>query len=213
MFSKKAVFAVGFMLFAASMACSNPITDYFSTRTAVMQTATATMWTPTPTNTPTSTPTNTPTNTPTDTPSPTPDARYYETGGTADFSYVPPKKWKKNTGEDLMAWTGPGDTMLYFYSDKSNYDASELADLLISYYKSQYGATCDNEGSFDTDAGLDSAWITCIVSVQGGELQVREFLFSDGSGHIVEATYLRVDGQDEDQDPVVEDCLKTLRFD
>jgi hypothetical protein len=53
-----------------SLSCSNPISDYFSTRTAVMQTATATMWTPTPTFTPTNTPPNTPTFTPTFTPTP-----------------------------------------------------------------------------------------------------------------------------------------------
>jgi hypothetical protein len=53
-----------------SLSCTNPITIYFSTQTAVMETATATMWTPTPTFTPTNTPTDTPTNTPTFTPTP-----------------------------------------------------------------------------------------------------------------------------------------------
>jgi hypothetical protein len=53
-----------------SLSCTNPITSYFSTQTAVMETATATMWTPTPTFTPTNTPTNTPTHTPTFTPTP-----------------------------------------------------------------------------------------------------------------------------------------------
>jgi hypothetical protein len=67
------------MLVIASLSCTNPIASYFSTQTAVMETATATMWTPTPTNTPTSTPTNTPTFTPTFTP--TPDFLYAD-----DFS-------------------------------------------------------------------------------------------------------------------------------
>jgi hypothetical protein len=53
-----------------SLSCTNPITSYFGTQTAVMDTATATMWTPTPTFTPTNTPTNTPTDTPTFTPTP-----------------------------------------------------------------------------------------------------------------------------------------------
>jgi hypothetical protein len=67
------------LLIIASLSCTNPIASYFSTRTAVMETATATMWTPTPTFTPTSTPTNTPTFTPTLTP--TPDFLYAD-----DFS-------------------------------------------------------------------------------------------------------------------------------
>jgi hypothetical protein len=67
------------ILVIASLSCTNPIQGYFSTQTAIMETATANMWTLTPTNTPTSTPTITPTNTPTFTP--TPDFLYTE-----DFS-------------------------------------------------------------------------------------------------------------------------------
>jgi hypothetical protein len=69
--NRKAPFLSAFaMLVLASLSCTNPIARYYSTRTAVMETATATMWTPTPTNTPTSTPTRTPTPTPTFTPTP-----------------------------------------------------------------------------------------------------------------------------------------------
>jgi len=58
------------LLVLISLSCTNPITSYFATQTAVMETATATMWTPTPTFTSTNTPTDTPTNTPTFTPMP-----------------------------------------------------------------------------------------------------------------------------------------------
>ena len=78
MSSKKTVLGVAFVLLLASMACTNPIAGYFSTRTTVMETATATMWTPTPTQTPTRTLT------------PTPENRFFETGGEINFSYVPP---------------------------------------------------------------------------------------------------------------------------
>ena len=201
MSSKKAVFAVGCMLLIASMACTNPITSYLSTRTAVMQTATATMWTPTPTNTPTFTPTN------------TPDPRYYETDGPVDFSYVPPKGWKKDTGEDLMAWQGPGDTNLYFFSDELDYSAKEMVLLVTTYYESEYGAKCSNKGSFSTDEDLDAAWAVCTISASDGTIRIAEYMFTDDHGSFVEATYLRVDDEDEDQDDVVEDCLSTLRFD
>ncbi|MGD0174285.1 MAG: hypothetical protein ABSC61_07620 [Anaerolineales bacterium] len=59
MSSKKAVLGVAFLLFLASIAYTNPIAGYFSTRTAVMETATATMFTPTATNTDTRRPTRT----------------------------------------------------------------------------------------------------------------------------------------------------------
>jgi hypothetical protein len=74
---KKAPLLFIVMLFVlVSMSCTNPITMYLTTQTALMQTATAAMWTPTPTYTPTDTPTNTPTDTPTYTP--TPEYLYYE---------------------------------------------------------------------------------------------------------------------------------------
>jgi hypothetical protein len=67
---KEPLLFVATVFILVSLSCSNPISDYFSTQTAILQTATATMWTPTPTNTPTDTPTDTPTNTPTLTPTP-----------------------------------------------------------------------------------------------------------------------------------------------
>jgi hypothetical protein len=59
------------LLWIASLACANPVQDYFQTQTAVLGTATATLWTPTPTDMPTPTRTFTPTVTPTHTPTPT----------------------------------------------------------------------------------------------------------------------------------------------
>ncbi len=92
------IFVIGLFVLV-SLSCSNPITNYFSTQTAVMETATATMWTPTPTYTPTNTPTNTPTDTPTA--SPTPDFLYSE-----DFD-DPDSGWYE--AED--------DVVLFEYSD------------------------------------------------------------------------------------------------
>jgi hypothetical protein len=63
------LFVIAIFVFV-SLSCTNPITSYFGTQTAIKDTATATMWTPTPTFTPTNTPTNTPTDTPTFTPTP-----------------------------------------------------------------------------------------------------------------------------------------------
>ncbi|MBN2085559.1 MAG: hypothetical protein JW748_10085 [Anaerolineales bacterium] len=78
-----------------SLSCTNPITSYLSTQTAVMETATATMWTPTPTFTPTHTPTDTPTNTPTFTP--TPEYLYMD-----DFE-DPDSDWEEWEDEYVLA--------------------------------------------------------------------------------------------------------------
>jgi len=68
------------LLILVSLSCTNPLTTYFSTQTALMETATAAMWTPT------STPTVTPTNTPTFTP--TPDYLYFEDFEDEDSGWV-----------------------------------------------------------------------------------------------------------------------------
>jgi hypothetical protein len=59
MSSKKAVLGVAILLFLASIACTNPIAGYFSTRNADIKMATAAMFTPTTTETNTRRPTRT----------------------------------------------------------------------------------------------------------------------------------------------------------
>jgi hypothetical protein len=56
---KKNVFIAGCMLLLASLACTNPVSGFFTTRTAVAGTATATMFTPTASKTNTRRPTRT----------------------------------------------------------------------------------------------------------------------------------------------------------
>jgi hypothetical protein len=64
------------LLVLVSLSCTNPITMYQNTQAALNQTATAKLWTPTPTFTSSNTPTNTPTDTPTFTP--TPDYLFFD---------------------------------------------------------------------------------------------------------------------------------------
>lgn len=214
MSSKKAIIAVGLVLFAASLACTNPISSYFSTQTAVMQTATATMWTPTPTNTPTNTPTSTPTNTPTETLTPTPDNRFYETNGSVNFSYVPPEKWDEDTSQELTGWNYKnGAAILYFYSGQVERSAADIGAGVISYWEDK-GATLEDEGEFDTDAGLDSYKVVVTIAGSSGSLiRITEYIFTDGDGNYVESQYLRLDAKNKNQDQDVEQCLVTLKFD
>jgi hypothetical protein len=215
MSSKKAVLAVVFLLFLASMACNNPITSYFSTRTAVMETATATMWTPTPTNTPTPTITATPTKTktPTHTPSPTPDNRFYEKGGAIEFSYVSPIGWRKgDITNGLNSWYGKGVTVLSFVMVKSNLDAATTGAAAEDGMKPAFpGYKFIDEGVFSPDSGLDAFWFSFTAPSQGVTLYIKLYIFS-GSGYILDGYYIRPDGLYEDQDTLVEDSMMTMRF-
>ncbi len=217
MSSKKAVFAAGLVLFAASLACTNPITSYFSTQTAVMQTATATMWTPTPTNTPTITPTPTSTFTPTATLTPTLDPRYYyETAGRVNFSYIPPKGWRKLSisGSDLRGWSGPGNTQLGFYDERNTGSAAEAAGDTEAQLKAVVsGLKIQDSGELNLASGLDNAWFSFTGSIQGLSVYATIYLFSDGDNTVVYGMYLRTPGANEDQDSIIVDSLSTFRFD
>ncbi len=210
MSSKKAVFTAGLVLFAASLACTNPITSYFSTQTA-------TMWTPTPTNTPTPTLTPTPTNTPTATLTPTVDPRYYfETAGRADFSYIPPDGWRKLTidGTDLRGWSGPGDTELGFFDMKWDDSAEDAASDTAAEFEAVFDNYQDEgDGVLDLESGVDNYWFAFSGSLQGYDVFITMFYFADGDNTAVYAMYFRTPGDDEDQDDVVFESMSSFQFD
>lgn len=185
------------LLALMSLSCANPISGLISTQTAVIQTKTATVWTPTPSETLTH----------------TPEPRYFELGGVIAFSYTPPENWQENTSEKLMAWNGPGSAKLRFFIDQYKYTVDTLADYIVEYYVGQFSAHCSNNDNFDTDNGLSATWITCINSASGGLGLLSTFLFQNDNGIILVAEYSRNDDRDEEQDIIVEECLRTLRFD
>ena len=213
MSSKKAVLAVVFLLILASMACTNPITSYFSTRTAVMETATATMWTPTPTNTRTFTPTFTPTKTPTRTLTPTSDNRFYEKGAAIQFSYVPPEGWTKSKGSTgTTSWSGPGGVQLTFIVQASSWDAAFAGAQMEDAMKATFpGYKLVEEGVFSPDSGLDAYRFAFSAPYQGVTLYFEVYVFS-GSGYLVEGLYLRSNTSNQDQDAVIMDTMMTMRF-
>jgi hypothetical protein len=155
---------VTFMVFVLS-ACTNSIANYFTNQTAVMETATSTLWTPTPTITLTNTSTITQTNTPTNMPSQTPVPRNFE----KSFSYVPPEGWVKSSrrfgGEDVQTWTliGPAYFMLAFDIIEGCCNVpSNLAHGLFTQMSSIYGerVKLEGEGQLITEAtGPESKWL------------------------------------------------------
>jgi hypothetical protein len=215
--AKKAVLTIGLMLLAASLACTNPITSYLSTQTAVMETATATLWTPTPTLTPTPTSTPTVTNTPTATFTPTLDPRYYfETEGRVNFSYIPPDGWKKITvdGTDLRGWKGPGKTQIGFFDMKSSDWAADAATELASQLEPLFtNYKEEGSGTLDLDSGVDNSWLAFSGSLQANKVFITIYTFADGENTIVYAMYVRTPDANEDQDEVVLDSMITFRFD
>jgi hypothetical protein len=201
------------MFVIASLSCTNPITRYFSTQTAVMETATATMWTPTPTNTPTSTPTPTPTQTPTSTLTPTPDNRFYEKGGGIEYSYIPPTGWRKSAGATgLTQWEGEGTTVLSFNVQESSQDAAWAAATMEDALKAGLTSfVVTEEDVFSPESGLDAYRFAFTAKYQGIAVFGEMFVFS-GSGYLVEALYLRPDGSDEAEDALVIESMMTMRF-
>jgi ABC-type cobalt transport system substrate-binding protein len=202
------------LMVLASLSCTNPITRYFSTQTAVMETATATMWTPTPTNTPTFTPTFTPTNTPTSTLTPTPDNRYYEKNGPINYSYVPPTGWRKSKMESgIYAWNGKGDTELDFYLIQNDMDATSAATKAETALKSELTAyTVIDEGLFSPDSGIDAYRFTFTADYAGSSYFFDCYLFSQ-DGYILEGLYGRTNSLYSDQDNLVTDSMMTVKFD
>ncbi len=212
--NRKTPFVFAFaMLVIGSLSCTNPIARYYSTRTAVMETATATMWTPTPTNTPTPTPTLTPTQTPTDTLTPTPDNRFYEKGGDIEFSYIPPTNWRKSVGSSgLTQWEGKGTTLLTFIVQESSQDAASAGVMMEATLKTALSSfVVTNEDVFSPDSGLDAYRFAFTANYQGIAVFGELFIFS-GSGFLVEGLYLRPDSSDETQDALVFDSMITMRF-
>ena len=191
-----------------------PSRETLATRTAAMQTATATMWTPTSTVTPTST------LTPTHTSTPTVDSRYYETSGEIHFSYVPPVGWAQSqpVNGSLMGWYWKGETMtcpLAFTMEKS-----DLA--LESYFQKSQAEMAKmfadfsvlSQAPFITDAKVEAIKMEASFTLSMGvdiKLYAAIYVFHQG-GYLVIAVYDRPYDLDNSQDPIVDTSMRTFRF-
>lgn len=87
-----------------------------------------------------------------------------------------------------MGWNGPGGAELRFSGERFEFAPEEIAGLVGEYYEEEYGAECKSNGTFANDAGVESAWMTCIVELADGTARLSSYFFSDGDGHMIVAT-------------------------
>lgn len=207
-----------FAVMVLSTSCENPIQSYLNTQTALMETATATLWTPTSTNTltnsPTPTRTITPTKTitPTQTPTSTRDPNLFtETKATKMFSYIPPKGWQSYIYIDtnFTFWNGPGGCKLAFYQQKTNvsprmYATIEMEDLMneLNYFK--YIAS----GPYYPASGLEAYSFSFIM---GGNKYVAIYIFSDGVW-LLEAQFIRPPSCPDTQDALIATTMRSMQY-
>lgn len=246
------------MLWVASLACSNPIQNYFSAQASNRDTATATMFTATPTNTSTRRPTRTSTPSvtrtqtpsetltlaPTDTPLPTDTLersletpppggkastsptgpsvlqpnRFLETAGLTKFSYFPPAGWKMvpASGPNLTGWTPPttsptSNSALVFNVEKSEKSAADAAKDMMDTLTSGSGVKIISQAKFVNDAGLDAYKFVAVASSQGLSLQYAVYFFQK-RGFLVEGAFVRFLDKDKGLDAVVDQCLRTVKY-
>jgi hypothetical protein len=214
-------------LLLASAACSNPIQSYFATRDSNQSTATASMWTPTPTdiNTPRPVRTRTPTTAQTHVRTKTPTAsssmpnRYFEKRGDVIFSYVPPASWKivPGSGSILTSWEGPtqqgGDSScaLNFMIAESDESVADAAKRELDPSGNPPGTRIISQEKFSNDAGVDAYKAVIVISNQETNIQVV-FYFFQNRGYLIMAWYGRLVEQNKEQDVIVDASMKTLRY-
>jgi hypothetical protein len=206
----KIIIPIVFILFVTSLLTGcGPSQETLATQTAKMQTASATMWTPTPTVTPTSTFT------------PTADRRYYETAGGIPISYVPPEGWSQSqpVNGSLMGWYWKGETMtcpLAF-----NMEQSDLAlDPFIQKSQAEVAKLFKDfsilsQTPFSTDANLEADKMEASFTLAMGadiKLYMAVYYFHQ-DGYYVVAAYDRPFDLDNSQDTIVDASMRTFRFD
>ena len=117
-----------------------------------------------PSNTPSPEPTFTFTPEPSHTPTLQPTAepnRYFETGASILFSYLPPEKWtKKPMVGKIIGWIGPDKAMLTFQDlgDSQSAQGASTYWTPLMMQMTQYEIL--SEGAFQTTTGLDAYKVT-----------------------------------------------------
>ncbi len=224
------VIALVFIHVIVSLACSNPIQDYFSAQAAARDTAAAKLFASSQTKTstrPPLTPSGTPnptgieTNAPatadsslgTAMPTPSEKDRFIETAGLTRFSYVPPAGWNKVLASDteLTEWLEPLECcLLHFLVAKLDISAEQFALASLPAKKEELHAEVISQGKFSNHAGLDAYKVVMAYSSEGSSKQVVEYYFQS-RGYLIIAIYVRGYHEGKDQDPSVDASMQTLR--
>jgi hypothetical protein len=144
--------------------------------------------------------------------------RFTETTGISKFSYIPPAGWKKipATNKSLTSWQGPMQTggtacLLVFNIEQSEISTAEEAKKLVESLTTGQGVKITAQGRFINDAGLDAYKMVILISSQDQNIQFVIYLFHS-RGFLITAGYIRIAEQNKEQDAVVEQSMKTLKY-
>jgi hypothetical protein len=211
------------------LSACGPSPEEQAVMTAGAQTATAASWTATPsptatatatatfTPTPTSTPTLTPTNTAT--PTATPDPRVF-TAADNTFSFMPPEGWQaRNMGLAYPAIIGPSygyfAANLVFVQEESMFPSlglgfytAQLQDTVIEIFPAVQDIS---EEFLVTDEEQDYfRWE--MTRSQDGVAYRQIFYIFEADGWMLVCTYTRADDQGAENDVLVDESMRTMRF-
>jgi hypothetical protein len=101
---------------------------------------------------------------------------------------------------------------LTFNIQESSMDAATAGALMENTLKSALTKfVLVDDGVFSPDSGLDAYRFAFTADFQGETVYGELYAFSE-SGFLVEALYLRSDGSNQNQDPLVKESLLTMRF-
>jgi hypothetical protein len=145
------------------------------------------------------------------------DGRHVELEG--GFSYIPPVGWQvvEFPGEKYKIVAGKASTDSYLiltFSDETyagsldNYVAGNLNGLK-SAYKS---VNIINQENFKTDNGESAIKIIAENKINGEQLHQTYYIFADNDRKFI-ITYTRLQGSDEDNDVLIDQCIKTFQVD
>jgi hypothetical protein len=224
----KKILPIVFALVLLLAACG-PSPEQQAGMTAEALTATAASWTATPsptatatatatfTPTPTSTATLTPTNTAT--PTATPDPRVF-TASDNTFSFMPPEDWQsRNLGLAYPAIIGPSygnfAANLVFVQEEPMFPTlglgfytAQLQDTVIELFP---GVKDISEEFLVTDQNQDYfRWE--MTRSQDGVAYRQTFYVFEAGGWMLVCTYTRTEDQGAENDALVDESMRTLRF-
>jgi hypothetical protein len=144
--------------------------------------------------------------------------RFIETAGLVPFSYVPPQGWTlvPDSGSVLTSWTGPVQQAdiacaLLFNLEASDKTAEESAAEVLAPLQGQQDTEIVSQGRFQTNSGLDAYKVVIINNSPEYNILMMVYFFHD-NGYVIMAGYMRLKESNADQDAIIEQSMKTMRF-
>jgi len=144
--------------------------------------------------------------------------RFFEDNGPLDYSYIPPEGWIKSPDSEgqLAGWLGPSQTggiqcVMAFNLSKADSTASEAGEEALKDMPEDGSFEILENGVFPTLSGVDAYRIIILGHMGSIEMIVGAYMFSQ-DGYLLTTAYMRLAGENPEQDALVDASLATLRF-